>query len=45
MKINTRKSWDFHARENFSGETIYISESRENRELHETINFSMKKSN
>ena len=21
---NTRKSWGFHARENFSGETIYI---------------------
>ena len=24
LKINTRKSWGFHARENFSKETIYI---------------------
>ena len=24
LKINTRKSWGFHARKNFSGETIYI---------------------
>ena len=39
LKINTRKSWRFHARKNFSEETVYISESREIREFYETINF------
>ena len=37
LKINTNSG--LHGKENFSEETIYISESSEIRELNETINF------